>query len=75
MSRQLLTLSEVAAVLGISRKHFYSYIEGGGFPSPYSSAKGKFWSAEELREHIKSQVVKGYRDFMLKTLDNLIGEA
>ncbi len=75
MSRQLLTLSEVAAVLGISRKHFYSYIEVGGFPSPYSSAKGKFWRADELRVYIKTYVVKGYRDFMLKTLDNLIGEA
>ena len=74
MIRQLLTLSEVATVLGISRKSVYDYCEGGVFSRPYLSAKGKFWSADELQEYIQTLVVKGYRDFMLKTLDNLIGE-
>ena len=74
MSRQLLTFSEVATVLGVSRGKMYSYLEGGSFPSPYSSAKGKFWSADELRGYINAHILKGYQGFMLKTLDNLTGE-
>lgn len=46
MSRQLLTLTELASILNCSRSGIYYYTT---LPPVYTSSRGKFWSADEIR--------------------------
>ena len=53
MSRQLLTISELASVLSCSRGGIYHY---KNLPPAYESSRGKFWSADEIRAWMYSHV-------------------